>query len=169
MTVSRRRGRPAKVATTASATQVLAAAPTTEAAGASKPNRRRRASVGDLAMKLSAPTRPGFVRRWMNDAKNRLAQAEELAYDFVTDTGIQSSDTGSRISRLVGTGENGEPLRAYLMETPVEEYQRGIDEREENHRQIEQAIIAGRDSTGTLTGLNEDPNASHGEIKIGQR
>lgn len=167
MNPPRRRGRPAKVATTASATQVIDTPVTVEAAGATQPARRRRASVGGVAMKLTAPTREGYVRRWVNDSDNRLANAGELAYDYVTDTSIQSSDAGARISRLVGTKANGEPLRAYLMETPQAEYAAGVAEREATHLQIEQAIIAGRDSTGRMD--ESIVHDGHGEIKVGQR
>lgn len=157
-----RRGRPRKMETTASATADSEVSATT---GASTPKRRRRYSVGGHALKLGGvPQREGFVRRWVNDDSNRLAEAEELAYTFVEDARVQSTDTGSRISRLVGTKASGEPLRAYLMETPIEEYRVGVDEREENHRQIEAAIVAGRDSTGKL-----ENQYGHGEIKAGPR
>jgi hypothetical protein len=112
--------------------------------------RRRRASVGGHALKLEAPTRAGFVRRWVNDDNNRIAKADDLAYDFVTDTSIQGTGEGSRVSRLVGTKPNGEPLRAYLMETPVEEYQAGLAEKEAVNRQIDDAITRGEDSTDQL-------------------
>lgn len=139
-TTVRRRGRPPKIEETREAVETAA-----------KPvKRRRRASVGGHALKLDAPARPGYVRRWMNDNGNRIAEAGELAYDFVTDPSIQTTDAGSRISRLVGTKANGEPLRSYLMETPEEEYQAGQDEKEERNRQIDEAIMAGVDSTGQL-------------------
>lgn len=113
-------------------------------------SRRRRASVGGLKMKLSAPARAGFVRRWFNDDGNRIADAQELAYDFVHEGGIQTSSPGSRVSRLVGTKANGEPLHAYLMETPQEEHSLGVADKEAHNRQIDEAIVAGRDSTGQL-------------------
>jgi hypothetical protein len=114
------------------------------------PGRRRRASVGGHALKLTAPEKPGFVRRWMNDSGNRIAQAEDLAYEFVSDPSIKSTDEGSRVSRVVGTQANGEPLRAYLMETPVEEYRAGLEEKERHNSQIDEAIRSGVDSTGQL-------------------
>ena len=112
--------------------------------------RRRRASVGGHALKLSAPSRTGHERRWFNDDGNRIAAAEELGYDFVHDPDAQSTDVGSRISRLVGTKANGEPLRAYLMETPDELFAEGVAEKEALNRQIDEAITAGVDSTGQL-------------------
>lgn len=152
--IRRRPGRPAaqKLASTDGATTVTATAV--------KTSRRRRVSVGGANLKLEAPLRPGFVRRWVNDDGNRIADATALAYDYVADTDAQTSDIGSRTSRLVGTKANGEPLRAYLMETPAEEYAYGVAEREEKNAQIDQAILAGRDSTGKL-----DNQYGHGEIK----
>jgi hypothetical protein len=112
--------------------------------------RRRRPSVGGHAMKLGAPLRPGFQRRWANDEKNRLAELDQLGYDHVTESGIGNTDPGSRISRLVGTQANGEPLRAYLMETPDELFAEGVAEKDAHNRLIDEALIAGRDTTGQL-------------------
>lgn len=117
--------------------------------------RRRRATVGGHTLKLQAPSRQGFVRRWVNDEGNRIANAEELAYDFVLDTSIQGSGEGSRVSRLVGTKANGEPLRAYLMETPIEEYSAGLADKEAVNRQIDDAITAGVDHTGQIAPASE--------------
>lgn len=125
------------------------------------PRRRRRASVGGHSMKLTAPQREGFVRRWFNDDGNRIAEAEELAYDFVKETGIKSDSPDSRVRRLVGTKANGEPLYSYLMETPREEYMAGQREKEELNRQIDEAITAGRDSTGLL-----ENQYGHGSIEV---
>jgi hypothetical protein len=127
----------------------------------SVPKRRRRASVGGHALKLSAPTREGVTRRWVNDDGNRIAEARELGYDFVSETGIQTADPGSHISRLVGTKANGEPLHAHLMETPNELYAEGVAEKEAANRLIDEAITAGRDSTGRL-----ENQYGHGSIKV---
>lgn len=113
--------------------------------------RRRRASVGGHALKLDAPNRPGFKRRWFNDDGNRLADAHELGYDHVHETNVQSTDVGSGVSRLVGTKANGEPLRAYLMETPDELYAEGMAEKEARNRLVDDSIAAGRDSTGQMS------------------
>jgi hypothetical protein len=71
-----------------------------------------------------------------------------LGYEHVTDTGVQTSSPGSRISRLVGTKANGEPLQAFLMETPNELYAEGVAEREDQNRLVDEAISAGRDVDG---------------------
>lgn len=123
--------------------------------------RRRRSPVGGRALKLAAPPRPGFKRRFVNDDGNNLADKEELGYEFVSETGIKTADPGSRVSRLVGTKANGEPLHAYLMETPDELYAEGEAEKEAANRQIDEAITAGRDSTGRL-----ENQYGQGSIKV---
>lgn len=149
-----RRGRPPVTEKTA-----------TEAADLTpKVGRRRRASVGGHSLKLQAPTREGYVRRWVNDKDNRIAEAGELAYDFVSDPSIKSTDEGSRVSRLVGTKANGEPLRAYLMETPVEEFQAGLDEKEAHRKAIDDAMHAIVDETGKVVPRSEQT----GQVSIQQ-
>ncbi len=168
MNTTRRRGRPpqstaAKIAPAPavlgdiepaySADQLVESSPIAEP-------RRRRASVGGHALKLGAKGREGYSRRWFNDDNNRLAEAQELGYDFVTDESIQSTDSGSRVSRLVGTKKNGEPLRAYLLETPDELYAEGVAEKEaENARRLEEATVT------SATPWSE----RYGEVTIGRR
>ncbi len=137
--------------------------PTAEAAEAPAPAKRRaRASVGGLKLRLAVPEREGYRRYWFNDTPGRLAEAEDLAYEHVTDPGLKSDNPGGPVRRLVGTQANGQPLHAYLMETPLEEYQRGEAEREEQHRAIDDAIAAGRDATGRV-------QDAYGEGSIGTR
>jgi hypothetical protein len=126
--------------------------------------RRRRAKVGGHALKLRAPERPGFVRRWVNDDGNRIADAEELGYTHVSETDAETHSPGSRISRRVGTTAEGKGLLSYLMETPDELYAEGIAEREELHRQVDLAIVKGADATGQLT--SSDGTYGHGSIQV---
>ena len=90
---------------------------------ASATKRRR---LGAAEFKLSAPERPGFVRRYVNDAGNRIQNFKEAGYDFVHDGETVANATGaatdSRVRQLVGTKENGAPLYAYLMEQNKEFY-----------------------------------------------
>jgi hypothetical protein len=155
----RRRGRPPIDRGPQSAAE---AAPETTSAPT---KRRRRASVGGHRLKLQAPARDGYVRRWVNDDGNRIAEAQELAYDHVTDSGIQTSSADSRISRLVGTKANGEPLRAFLMETPATEYAAGCSDKEAIARQVDEAIAAGRDSTGQMSSIPESETYGRGSIQ----
>ena len=117
--------------------------------------RRRRASVGGYAMKLAAPPKAGHTRRWFNDDNNRIATAHELGYDHVTERGIKTDDPSSRISRLVGTKANGEPLRAYLMETPDELYAEGVTEKEAHISKTDEAIAAGVPTDGQIGPASE--------------
>jgi hypothetical protein len=166
MTGPRRRGRPPS--TPIALSDVIEPATTgpksstTDASAGEKPTkRRRRGKIGGFALKLSAPSREGHKRRWVNDDGNRIAELGELGYDFVSETGIQTSGPGSHITRLVGTKANGEPLHAHLMETPDELYAEGESEKEAANRLIDEAITAGRDSTGRL-----ENQYGHGSIKV---
>lgn len=130
------------------------------------PKRRRRAKVGGFSMKLTAPARPGYTRRWFNDDGNRLAEAAELGYEHVSETGLKTSSPGSRVSRLVGTKANGEPLHAFLMETPDELYAQGVDEKEAVARQVDEAITRGEaTSDGQMSHIPESETYGHGEIR----
>lgn len=142
----RRRGRPPRESFTdpqgAHDIGVEAAGPTA---------RRRRKAVGGVHLKLAAPPREGFFRRWFTDKPGRLAEAEELAYTHVCDSSIKSDGTDSRVRRLTGTDGHGAPQYSYLMETPLEEYQAGIDDKEEAHANFEASIQRGQDPSGQLT------------------
>lgn len=96
-----------------------------------KPGRKERIPLGTVRQKLSAPSVDGKVRRWINDDGGRIPMAEQGGYEFVTDDGLKigetnlgsgNQDLGSRVSRIVGTKANGEPLRAYLMEIDKDSY-----------------------------------------------
>lgn len=170
MTVRRRGPNKAKPAPTRAPRQPVAETPAVAAAAAQPataeaPTRRRRASVGGHALKLTAPSKPGFTRRWFNGDGNRIADAGELGYSHVSDTAIKTSGPGSVVSRLVGTKANGEPLSAFLMETPDELYAEGIAEKEAHNRLIDDAIRAGRDSTGQMSPEAPQETYGHGSIK----
>ena len=130
------------------------------------PKRRRRASVGGFQKKLEAPSRPGFTRRWFNDKDNRLAQADELGYEFVSETGLKTSSPGSRVSRLVGTKPSGEPLHAFLMETPDELYAEGVAEKEALARTVDEAISRGEGTAdGQMSNIPRDERYGQGSIR----
>lgn len=91
--------------------------------------RSKRVPLGVARSKLSVPTRPGYVRRWINDKDGRLQMAEQGGYSFVQDPSLQigggadidseNRDLGARISRVVSqsTGQ-----KAYLMEIKEDFY-----------------------------------------------
>lgn len=168
MTITRRKRAPNRPKAATPARAAAVAPPIADTTGApplpttEAPTRRRRASVGGHALRLDAPQKEGWTRRWMNDDANRIADAEELGYSPVSDTGIKSSGPGSVVSRLVGTKANGEPKSAFLMETPNELYAEGLAEKEAHNRQIDDAIKAGRDSTGQMPSTE---TYGHGSIQ----
>jgi len=97
-------------------------------AGREEAGRNTRVPLGVARAKLSVPTRPGYVRRWVNDTEGRLMQAEQGGYQFATDQSLQigavdvdnvNRDLGARISRVVdkSTGQ-----KAYLMEIKEDFY-----------------------------------------------
>lgn len=106
-----RRGRPPKVRTDNSG-------PQREPVG-----RGTRIPLGAAQPKLGASQRPGYVRRWINDDRQRLQLAQSAGYEFVlSDPNAKSSDDGNKISQIVGSKDGGGGLRAYLMEIREEWY-----------------------------------------------
>lgn len=100
----------------------------TRAATREESGRNARVPLGVSRTKLAVPTRPGYVRRWINDAEGRLQVAEQGGYQYATDQSLQigvqdidnvNRDLGARVSRVVDktTGQ-----KAYLMEIKEEFY-----------------------------------------------
>ena len=85
--------------------------------------RRARVPLGDPRPKMALSKRPGYVRRWINDAGDRLRAAEEAGYQFIEDEReADEAGRGRRVSMTVGTKEDGSPLRAFAMEIREEFY-----------------------------------------------
>jgi hypothetical protein len=114
-------------------------------------DRRKRVPLSGMRSKLSAPQREGYVRRWFNDTGGRLMDAENAGYEFVTDTGLQigdpgtdgNQDTGSRVSKVVDRQENGQPMRAYLMEIKKEWYDEDQKNKQKQVDRVDEAIMGG--------------------------
>ncbi|MCF4166341.1 hypothetical protein L2U69_11855 [Zavarzinia compransoris] len=105
--------------------------------------RRERIPLGAPRSKLGADQRGGFVRRWVNDTSGRLEQAQAAGYSFVGEANAISTDTGSRQSQVVGTREDGTPMRAYLMETPREFYEEDQALKQREVDKVDEAIKGG--------------------------
>lgn len=102
----------------------------------------------------------GKVPRWVNDdaGGGRITQALEGGYDFVTPKGEQIGDPdassraeteGSRISRIVGTHEDGTPKRAFLMAIDKDFYEEDFAAKQGEIDKIDEAIRRG-ETTGRL-------------------
>lgn len=77
--------------------------------------RRQRVPLGSMRLKLTAPKRRGFHRRWIVDRANRLQEAQLAGYEFVRDEeSIEDAGMGrdSRVKQY-----SGEEI-LYLMEIP---------------------------------------------------
>lgn len=92
----------------------------------SKPGRPARKPVSQRAI-LIAPTRPGYVRRWVNDTEGRIKMFEEGGWRPVkNEEGLETADKskmaessmGSIVTRYVGGN-----TRSVLMEIRDEYYQ----------------------------------------------
>lgn len=119
-----------------------------------KSQRRRRSATSGLALKLDAPQRPGYVRRFVDNSPARILQMQDLGYAIVPDRAgdaeTRTDGVGSVIQRLGGKRDDGQPQHLVLMETPAEEYRHGVDEKEDALKPFEEAIRRGADTTGRV-------------------
>ena len=117
------------------------------------PVRRKRESHGMARYRLSVPQGiEGYYIRWCNDDGREIEWRLQSDYAFVEPNEVGLSDvTESKVKRLVGVKENGDPLFAFLMKIRSE--WRAEDEREESEMQarIEQQIKG-----GTISNPGED-------------
>lgn len=100
--------------------------------------RRRRVPLGTAQLKLEYPSREGYVRRWFNDRGNRIHAAQAAGYEFVEEN---SDGRRMRVSRRVGTHEDGAPMNAYLMEIRQEFYDEDQAEKQKVNDAIDDAIM----------------------------
>ena len=117
--------------------------------------RRRRASTGGFRLKLDAPKREGYERRWVDNDPSRIAAMEELGYAMASEKAAEGKSRtdglGSRITRHAGKRGDGAPQQLVLMECRAEDYALGVKEREDQLKPFEEAIRRGADTTGRLT------------------
>lgn len=129
--------------------------------------RRQRIPLGTPQLKLSAPKRPGFVRRWVNDDGARLQLAQDAGYAFAESEHPSGSNAepGTRVSRVVGSKEDGSPLKAYLMEQREEWYAEDQATKQAEIDKTEQQIKAGNIDGKSADGRYIPPQG----IKVEQR
>ena len=115
--------------------------PTKRSAETQATRRRRRDDGPSAGLKLHVPSdlkEEGFEYRWVNDDGRRIHDKTVMDdWDQVGTKGIDGQGEGSAVKRVVGKGEAGQPIYAYLCRKPTEFYredkakeQRQIDERE---------------------------------------
>lgn len=117
------------------------------------PSRVKRVPLGTPQIKLVLPEIPGYVPRWLNDEPGRLPRAQNAGYEFVSqdeapEIGANevtpgNVDLGTRICRLVGTGDDDKPLYAYLMKIKEEWYNEDQVTKLEAVNKVDKAIHEG--------------------------
>jgi hypothetical protein len=117
-----------------------------------KAQRRRRSSNGGMQLKLQAPQRDGYVRRWVNDNPARIQNMQELGYDF-----RRGRDQDGRPRNPDQPYRRHKARRLAAPRLPHGDSRRGVrlgvQDKEERLKPFEQAIRAGRDPEGKLTDL----------------
>ena len=95
-------------------------------------NRPKRVPLG-LRNILTVEQRPGYVRRWINDAEDRVQRAIDGGYAPVTEPlkvgdprSGADSQVGKTVSRSVGGG-----MKAILMEIPEDLYREDQAEKQQ--------------------------------------
>jgi len=82
-----------------------------------------------LGVDVSRLQEAGWHCHWANDDKNRISDMLDIGYLFVelhevgpggVSMGSPSADSSNRVSRRVGTNEDGSAMLAYLMKTSNE-------------------------------------------------
>lgn len=96
-----------------------------------KKARPKRTPLFEQRDQMTVESKPGFVRRWVNDLTNRIEKFRKAGWEIVDDTDIQvgvdgvasnNVSLGSGARKNVGRTRGGENSQAVLMEIPQELY-----------------------------------------------
>lgn len=124
-----------------------------------KPNRPKRIPLGTRNV-LTAPKRPGYVRRFVNDEADRVAQFEAAGYEIVreqVEVGDPKAGKASQLGKVVRPPV-GSGTSAVLMEIKEEYY-------EEDQKAKQDRIDAGeRDMRVNLKPGSDD--GRYGKVDI---
>ena len=113
---------------------------------------RARRPLGTPKTKLFIPNMAGYIGRVINDIPGRIEAALEGGYEFVqiedapgwgnaiTDG---NTDLGTKVSRIVGTHQDGTPMRGYLMRIREEWYKADQAEKQTRIDEVDIAIKQG--------------------------
>lgn len=104
-----------------------------------------RRAANERTPRLDYPKRPGWHQCWINDIPGNIERYMERGYDFRIDP-----VTKERISRAVGTREQGGAQIGFLMEIPLEIYNEDCKALEAEMDKIDRDIRRG-EVDGKLT------------------
>ena len=134
-----------------------------EAEAADKPARgapRRQRVLEGLTSRLKVYGEiPGFYLAWANDSPGRIAELQARGFEFVRATELEGStgnvvsyntDPGGKMRVVVGQGDGGEPLYAYLMKQSLEHRAEDMADLETRNSMVDNSIRTGK--------LNEQEN-----------
>lgn len=103
--------------------------------------RAQRVPLGGLNYKLGASERPGYYRHWFLDVGNRIAAAIQAGYTHVlVDPNASSTDIANQVS-ILGSSKDGQPIRQYLMELPMEFREEDLRARAANNQELTDQIV----------------------------
>lgn len=116
--------------------------------------------MGAPTLKLEVPEKPGWHRRWIRGEAGRLQRAMRAGYRFVTPDEVTVNNTdiaggstsdgntdlgSSRVSVISGdkVDATGQPGRLYLMECPIQLYNRSRSMHNERNVDIAETLKGG--------------------------
>ena len=109
--------------------------------------RKKRRPIGETDPRLHAPERPGYMRRFVNDIKNRIQRFLEGGYEFVQDEQARNEagdEKGGAIRVVVGQlPEHQGVMHAYLMEIPNEYYNEDLEAKNNDRLAVEETMRGG--------------------------
>jgi hypothetical protein len=116
--------------------------------------RTKRASFNGTEGKLRIGNDiPGWHLHIFNDSPGRIAQALDVGYEFVTPDEVggtavnvvsRNTDIGDKVRFLVGTGENNEPMYAYVMKIRQEFFEEDQNALQSKVDLVDEAIRGGK-------------------------
>lgn len=122
-----------------------------------KPGRPARRPVSQRVV-LSAPTRPGYQRRWVNDTEGRVKLFEEGGWRPVAnEPGLETADKSRMVESSLGsvvTRHVGNQMKSILMEIKDDFY------KEDQAKKAEYIKAAERDI------LNNRSDGQYGKIEV---
>jgi len=115
---------------------------------------RKRVPLGSRNV-LTAPQRPGYKRRFVNDTKDRIQQFQEAGYSIVegqVPVGDPKIGRPGQLGNVVSSQGDGQ--RKVLMEIPIEHYNEDYMAQQAKIEQTEREIRRNQETPGKdgLTG-----------------
>jgi hypothetical protein len=141
----------------------------------SKQDRRQRVPFGVARRKmtLDSATEKSLrsdnkIPRWINDSEDRLIQAQNGGYEFVTANGTELVGEGKElqerdrmIRKLVGKNPDGSGKYSYLMAIPKEFYEEDQKRKEEHNNLVDLAIKGGQPNGLPHHGISPDKGQTY--------